>query len=644
MPRVISTTPRMVAGWVTFCVFCNCAGWLLSAAGQLHAGSYVILFAGFGIGSVAWWRKARLRLPISHRLFRYRVRCKRLIPLGFTVLAAMAIVGGALYPPNNYDALAYRTPRVLNWLAAGHWYWIPTGFQRLNTRGCGFEWVTAPLMALFRSDRPLFLINAVSFLLLPGRVFSLLRLLGARGRVAWFWMLLFPTGYCYLLQAGSIGNDLYGATFAMIAIEFALRAGVTRSYATLAISCLAAGLMTASKAFNLLMLLPWGLAACPALILLLKRPLTSLLLSLAGLGASLVPTAILNWRFCGDWTGLTAENPTNLRHAERLFHVIINAVLIVLHNLAPPIFPFANAWTRFIQAHTPAGLSTKLWANFEPAGAKFEIGELQMEESAGIGIGVCLLVLFLFRWRKSSRPRIEQTVSAPGPATATSGFWSRPAFYVPLGTLCALGVFMSKSGLSCPARYLAPFYLLLLVPILKRENFDDRRGRIVCREGAILVFALAFVVLLINPSRPLWPARTVLKALHANDSPAHPLLSRAWAVYSVYGSRANAFEPALRLLPPGIQILGLVTLDDPETSLWRPFGSRRIIHVTPENSNEQLRAEGIRYILLSAVVLDLGNTTLQDWLARRDAELVASVPLALKAGLGPKECFIVRLR
>jgi len=37
-------------------------------------------------------------------------------------------------------------------------------------------------------------------------------------------MWLVPTGYCFLLQAGSISNDLFGAVFAMAAVDFALRA------------------------------------------------------------------------------------------------------------------------------------------------------------------------------------------------------------------------------------------------------------------------------------------------------------------------------------------------------------------------------------------------------------------------------------
>jgi len=43
-----------------------------------------------------------------------------------------------------------------------------------NTRACGFEWLLAPMLALLRTDRWIFIYNAVSFLLMPGLVFGVL--------------------------------------------------------------------------------------------------------------------------------------------------------------------------------------------------------------------------------------------------------------------------------------------------------------------------------------------------------------------------------------------------------------------------------------------------------------------------------------
>ena len=77
----------------------------------------------------------------------------------------------------------------------------------MNNRPCGLEWLSAPLLLFTKSDRGLFLVNFLPFLLLPGLIFSVLTRLGVRARVAWHWMWLLPTGYNFLLQGGSLGND-----------------------------------------------------------------------------------------------------------------------------------------------------------------------------------------------------------------------------------------------------------------------------------------------------------------------------------------------------------------------------------------------------------------------------------------------------
>lgn len=111
--------PTAISIWVWICAYLNCAGWTLSALHQLNAAGYSFaLLVGFA--ALLVWRKktsARIFPHISWRKLKRRFR--RPFPLAFLILAAMAFLGGALYAPSNYDALAYRVPRVLHWLAAG---------------------------------------------------------------------------------------------------------------------------------------------------------------------------------------------------------------------------------------------------------------------------------------------------------------------------------------------------------------------------------------------------------------------------------------------------------------------------------------------------------------------------------------------
>ena len=252
---------------------CICAGWILSIIHQLSAGGYA---AAFLLALVAVWALRKRLFPGGFsrwNLRKLRRRFSRAFPLAFLVLALLATLGGAIHGPSNYDALAYRIPRVLHWLAAGQWHWIYTGFERVNTRAYGIEWLSAPLVALTRTDRGLFLINAASFLLLPGLVFSLFRQIGVRPRVAWHWMWILPTGYCYLLQAGSVSSDMFSTVYSLAAVYFALRAQTSARISDVCLSLLSAALMTGAKPTNLPLLLPWAVAFVPTWRLWLAHPL-----------------------------------------------------------------------------------------------------------------------------------------------------------------------------------------------------------------------------------------------------------------------------------------------------------------------------------------------------------------------------------
>ncbi len=252
------------------------------------------------------------------------------------------------------------------------------------------------------------------------------------------------------------GGNAIEATLAMAAVDFALRAARERSASAAWLAILAAALMTAGKGFNLLLLLPWGLAILPATVTLLRRPFATFLVGMLAIVISLVPTAVLNDRYCGDWKGIKAE-PVNLSTGEPLLHLGVNGALIVLHNLNPTINPVAGVWNGWVERAIPVGWTPTLSAHFENSAAKFQLAEMQMEETAGLGCGISLLLLpLLFRW---VRPR-RRTWSE------WSATFARPACLVPAGTLLVVLYFFTQSGLACPARYLAPSYVMLLAPVL----------------------------------------------------------------------------------------------------------------------------------------------------------------------------------
>jgi hypothetical protein len=631
MPKHHAKTPLPVAAWIISCAFCQCAGWGLSAIHQLNLVGYVAAFLAAGAAGYLVWKRAGIGCACPcHKLMR---RYRRPFAFAFLVLATMAFIGGAIHAPNNFDGLSYRTPRVLNWLAEGQWHWIHTGFQRLNVRAVGWEWVTVPFLVFTKTDRFFFLINVVSFLLLPGLIFSMFRRLGVKSRAAWHWMWLLPSGYCFILQAGSIGNDLFGAVFALAAMDLALRARASGSAAQVWLSCLAVALLTASKTSNLPLLLPWLVAIYPALPSLNRRVVATIGVAAASVVASFLPMAVENYRHCGDWTGQAAEQ-SQFGKGNPVLVAANNGVLLVTQNFTPPVFPLAKRFNASIQKRMPTKLRSDLEACFEIGGAHWTFDEMQAEEGAGLGFGVSVLLLVsLFGRMKRFAP--VDDVAKPG----MSVFAAR---LIRLSALVSLLGYMVKAAMTAAARLITPYYAVLIPSVLAGGS----QARVVrsawWRWMAIAMQLLAAGLLVISPSRPLWPAKHVLTSL---DKGGNATLTRAITVYSLYGERANAFAPILEKLPGDASVLGFISFDNPETSLWRPFGSRRVVHVTPEDTGEVLRQKGVKYVLVSSGEFGwMFNTTLDEWMTKVNGELAWIMPLSLRASRGPVDWFLVKLK
>ena len=624
-----------VAIWIWLCAYLNCAGWFLSAVHQLNAAGYAIALAVWI--ATLFVGKQFFVSPVpsnAHSLCFPRLvrRFKRPFPLAFLILSVMAFAGGALYAPSNYDGLAYRLPRVLHWLAAGQWQWVHTNFPRLNNRACGVEWVSTPLISLFRTDRMLFLINIISLLLLPGLAFSVLSRLRVRRRVAWHWMWIAPTGYCFLLQAGSISNDAFAAPLALAAIDFALRARISKRPVELFWSILAAAVLTSSKTSNLPLLLPWGIAILPSLKLLLQRPVATATVCLIAVFASFLPSAVLNARFGGDWSGVSLE--ADKPHGNIIFRTAANIALLGVINLNPPVFPESDQWNRFVQKELPKKLNLRLHETLtEPPAAEFWTYQMQTEENTGLGFGVTILLLV------SAAFAATHWKSSPLQFHFSHDLWRAAIIITPWVSTLAL---LSQSEVAPIGRILAPYYILLLPLLLVYPGHEHLVKRIWWRFAVFIVFAMAALLLVISPARPLFPVGSALGNIESHH-PDSKLLARIKEVYSVYRDRNHAFEPALDALPPGLKILGFVTYDDPETSLWQPYGSRRIVHVCPEDSAAFLKAEGIEYILAKPSLFGTQFPEFNDWLARMNGLLVQKIPLNLRADSGVKDWYLVKL-
>jgi hypothetical protein len=633
----------LVRIWIWVSVLANAAGWLLSALGQLNRVGYAVfgavVVAGFWFGRKALGAGGAANALDTGRMGgrnfnwrKLRARFRRWLPASFAGLAFLVFLGAALYPPTTHEGLTCRVPRVLHWLAEGHWHWITTPNARLNDRPCGLEWLAAPLLLFTRSDRGLFLINFIPLLLLPGLIFSVFTRLGMRPRVAWHWMWLLPTGYNFLLQSGSLGNDTTPAFYALAAVDFGLRAWTSRRPADLWLSILSAAFLTATKVSDLPLLLPWAVVVFPLLVLLIRRPAATLAVVVLAAGVSFLPTAVLNIHYGGDWAGLAIEHSViEMKHP--LVGIWGNALLL-LKNLAPPIFPLAGWWNQSALTILPHGLMAPMVANFEPG--FHSVGELPTEDGAGLGFGVSflLMVSVVAVWwvRPASRGKWVANGCIPR-------WLRRLALVAPWISL--LAYFVKAAMMDLP-RHLSAYYPLLLPLVLMGAGQAVIVQRCWWRTLAWGVVLLAVPVVVLVPGRPLWPAQTILSRLTA-WKPNQRLLQRALTVYSVYNVRSDPLADVRALLPQGLKVVGFMgTADDLDISLWRPFGSRRVEHILLSESPEQIRQRHIQYAVVGEVNLLENNTTLAEWQKRTGAELVATATATTTVFQGQRHWYVVR--
>lgn len=615
--------------WVLFNTWAALSGWTLSAFGMLSGTGYLLALLPLLTGAILWRRPLAGTLTDAVLNFRRftRLRMKQPLPSLFAITFVAAAIGGILYPPNNYDFLTYRFARMLHWWNAGHWHWIHTANFRQNISGTGIEWAMMPSLILTHSSRLFFLLNFVSYLLMPGLVFSVLTQLGIGRRTSWFWMWILPSAYGYAVTAGSVGNDTFGTVLMLTALHFAFRSTRHGSITALWLGCLAAGLMTAVKASNLPLWLPFLAAVRPALPLIRTRWIQTLGIACVAIIISFAPMAALNHIYAGGWSG----DPTNqekVQASSPRVALLGNGMQLAMGCIAPPVLPQAASWTARLQHWIPPSLRAELKKEFPRFSLQFK--ELGNEEHAGLGCGVSLLLataagVALFARRRRSSHHCRWSVLGAG--------------------MIALLAFGSVMAAESTARLLSPYYPLVIASVLALPGTDRVTYRRWWRMMALLMSLSALLIVVLTPSRPLWPAKTITTSLRARNSESR-LLKRISSVYSVYGDRADVLAPARALLPANVNIIGLIQSgDDPEVALWRPFGQQQVTSVIgPEMTNRPwLNRMGIQAIVARRSIVEQQCGSMEAWLATIDGSLIKSIRLTLKVSEGDQEWLIVKL-
>jgi hypothetical protein len=488
----------------------------------------------------------------------------------------------------------------------------------------GFEWLAAPLLILFKTDRLLFLINAISYALLPGLVFMVLNGLGVSRKVAWSWMWILPTAYCFALQAGSIGNDMFATVYFLASAAFALRAVERSSWSDAALSILAAGLMTGAKASNLPLLLPLAFIMLGMPRILARKIWKSLVLVIVTSGVSFMPVALINIQHTGDWTG-DPSNSERMKISNPVAGLAGNSLQLSVGALVPPVFPIAKSWNAASERLFEKEPLRSLRDQYPRVG--LSAGELPTEEGAGLGLGLlilcCIGLVFSIGYR-------------------FQGGWSRPAMIFGLLCCISLAAFMAKLGSECAARLAAPYYAGIVIPLLALRS----QGLLVAMGWwRLLAVACALSILpavLLNPARPLLPVQS-LTGFAEKHHIFPSLTSRARTVYSVYEGRNDHLAPVREHLPDGATLIGFVgTGDESEYSLLKPFGVRKIVDLKTINGRTP-SLQGVDAIVGSEWgINDRYHLTATELARAVQGSMIWEGKVAVMAGREPMSWYVIK--
>jgi len=289
----------------------------------------------------------------------------------------------------------------------------------------------------------------------------------------------------------------------------------------------------------------------------------------------------------------------------------------------------AEAWNHAADVATPASLAALWDPQFGPGVAY--LPELQVEEGAGLGFGITILLGLsllgaILGWRRWAKPQ----------AAPSGNMFLRLLCLAPWFSLIFL---MAKLDFRSGPRYLAAYYPLLSMGLLLSPAQSRLTRLNWWRSWALFSCALAGLLLVISPARPLWPAACFFQH-YGPRLQSSRLASRALDTYAAKGQRSEVFAPVIASLPADAKAIGFYADDFPETSLWKPFGSRRILHVKFTDSPEQIRQRGLKYLLL---VTDKLKEPWPEWLARMDARELHTVTLKMWGSLPPFVWHLVEL-
>jgi hypothetical protein len=608
-----------------------CAGsWGLSLLHAFNGKGYIGLLAVQIVCLTVWGRLEGWNLHASRIIFEKAARrLRKPLPLIFAVICAISFLGGIMNPVTNGDTLTYRIPRLLHWFSENRWHWIHAADERVNGIGMDYEFLAGPAV-LLNLDRFGFLPSFTAYLLLPGLTFSFLREMRVRPKSAWWWSWLLPTGWIFAIQASSFATDSFSATPALAAILFALRARRTGLSLDVWTSILAIGLLTGTKQTTLPLGLVWLPAVLAAWRPAVRRLPGTIAACLIGIAASAIPITILNLHYAHNWKGLNATS-FSWEQSNPFWGLVGNLFIVAVQSFYLPLFPWAPAWNdamaRFVNSE--AG---RRFSDFETFG---HLGRSPTELNASLGFGITLIFLASLVWLK----RRGRGVRAQADWLIHCVRWF---------PFISAAVFLSRSALPDPTRYIAPYYPLflpafLLLPGNSRLVLQRWFQKAACASAWITV-----AVLLMSRQRPLFPAYALAAKLE-QSFPNKPFFGKVRRSFSFVHQDEEARRILREYIPPDVTVVGYYCIRASlEYVVWRIGSVKRVYRFGPGDTSDRARELGVQYMVVDISPFEREQNRsdpahIAGWLKQFPGEIIAKIPMRKMPDWDPDPYYIIKL-
>ena len=515
--------------WLSYVAAMVVLGWVLSAASSYDMMGYASVIV---ILVLAYMGKRSWRNVSSEEKSNLK---NDLIFWPFLLLLVLISLAGSLYTTAVLDSLSYRIPRLLMWLQEGGIHYIDNPDDRLNFMTPVWEFASTPLYQLARF-RLLWLGSGISWVLLYLAFIFLSRKLGADPKTS-RWLAIIPSASVgFVLQAASTMNDIWATALIAMSLSFILMFEEKRESRDILSSGLALALAAGAKPHFAVLALPWILWC----IFSKSKPLScinwnkALLVGLLALLCSPLPTFITNHIHYGSIKGPAGEGGFAL--GPWWMNILLGTVMMLWQLLQPPLNPIARQLEAWNQSWIESLGLNELAPRF-----KLNARELSMVDSASLGFLVTLILIcgfFMVIRNRKSYPNCIWLAALAG----LTGYLIAVSQVVP-GTL-------GRSFLG---------FTILCVP-LGLAGFQMLPEKIIKLSG-LLAAAGAAASLVMSPSHPLWPAKTIATAKPSSAAIISKYLEihqRPWAGYSL-----------VKQLPLNVEEIGVLAISDQSLiQLW----------------------------------------------------------------------------